>query len=165
MAFGFEFQERVGGHYYFLNEPTIDRIIRMTFKVSMNGVMRFAKDKLFDMTGEIFAEGFAEHRPVVGTIGFRVHDERRLPYDFSFTANDGKRYRFRGQKDFASYRIMDSLTTLDATLINDEQKEIARAAFKFEGGAEWMTLLESFKLRGNFKSPAPRDLPFGGESR
>jgi len=161
MGFGFEFTERVSGHYYFLNDPTVDLIVRMTFKVSMNGVIRFAKDKLFDMTGEIFAEGFADHRPLVGTIGFRVHDERRLPYDFSFVANDGKRYRFRGQKDLAAYRVMDSLTTLDATLVDEADKELARATFRFDGGAEWMHLLQSFKLRGDFKTPPVRTLQGG----
>ena len=159
MAFGFEFQERVGGTFYFLSQPTVDLVIRMTFKVSLNGVLRFAKDKLLDMNGEIYAEGFADHRPVAGTIAFRVHDERRLPYDFSFVANDGKRYRVRGQKDFAAYRVMDSLTTLHASLLNEAEEEIGRATFKFDANAEWFSLLQSFRLRADFRAPGDHALP------
>ncbi len=166
MALGFEFQERVAGTYYLLSEPTVDLVIRMTFKVSLNGVLRFAKDKLLDMNGEIYAEGFADHRPLEGTIAFRVHDERRLPYDFSFLANDGKRYRFRGQKDFASYRIMDSLTTLQASLLNEANEEIGRATFKFDAAVEWVNLFQSLRLRADLRAPkehaVPR-LPRGGD--
>jgi hypothetical protein len=76
-----------------------------------------------------------------------MHDERRLPYDFRFEANDGKRYHFRGQKDLNPLSFHDSFTLLPASLYEEGGREIGRATLRFDLRGDIKKLFGSFRLR------------------
>ena len=62
------------------------------------GVWDFVRTREVDITGELTAEGFGARCPLIGTLGLDVLATGRLPYDFTFTADDGRTYRFTGEK-------------------------------------------------------------------
>ena len=82
-----------------------------------------------------------------GTLGLKLLDERRLPYDFSFTANDGRDYRFHGQKDVTVIALHDTMTTLPASLYDASGAEIGRAVLRFDVRSDLRSFLKSWKLQ------------------
>jgi hypothetical protein len=144
--FGFRFRETMRGTYHFLDRPLDERGIEFTIAVVGSGLRNFAKTRTAAIEGDVELEGFAKKTPLAGTLAFKL-DERRLPYEFTFAADDGERYRFRGQKDFSIFSVADSISTLPASIYDASGKERGRAIVRFDLRADTGKLLKSFRLR------------------
>jgi hypothetical protein len=147
MKVGFQFRETMTGTYHMLAAPLDERAISFTIGARVEGIRRFIKDRLASIEGEVDVEGFADRRPLRGTLALKLLDERRLPYDFTFTGNDDRPYRFRGQKDLALTALADSMTVLPASLYDEEGHEIGRATLRFDVRGDLVKFLKSWKLR------------------
>ena len=143
---GFFFHETMRGSYHLLDAPTVERAISFTVKVSAKDVRRFVKDKTWTIRGDVEVEGIAARQPIEGTIGFRLLDERRMPYRFTFTADDGKSYELRGQKEWTALAPVESMTVLPASLYDAAGKEVGRATLRFDARNELGKFLKSFRL-------------------
>jgi hypothetical protein len=146
MTPGFFFHETMRGSYHLLESPTVERAIEFTVKVSASDVRRFLKDKTWTIRGDVDVEGLASRRPLEGTIGFRMLDERRMPYRLSFTADDGKSYELRGQKEWSALAPVESMTVLPASLYDAQGREVGRATLRFDARNELGKFLKSFRL-------------------
>ena len=146
MSPGFEFRETMSGAYHLLESPTEERAIEFTIAVSTRDLRRFARDKIWQIEGDVDLEGFAEHKKLEGTLGFKLLDERRLPYRFRFLGNDAKFYEFRGQKDWTPIAPFDSMTVLPASIYDDSGYEIGRAKLRFDLRNDLGRWLRSFRL-------------------
>src|SRR5271170_6798798 len=109
---GFSFRETMSGSYWRLETPTDERALSFTIDARARSIRRFARDKTWTITGTVDAEGLATRQPLEGTLAFRLLDERRLPYRFSFTGDDGKRYELSGQKEWSGLAPVESMTLL-----------------------------------------------------
>jgi hypothetical protein len=143
---GFLFRETMSGSYHLLDSPTEERAIEFTIAVRARDLRKFAKDKEWRIEGDIEVEGLARKRPLEGTLGFKLFDERRLPYRFTFTADDGKTYELRGQKDWSPLSPLESMTVLPASLYDAAGQEIARARLRFDVRNDLRPWLRSFRL-------------------
>ncbi len=146
MKLGFRFRETMRGTYYLLEAPTDERAMHFTLEASARGLRQFARDKLTRVEGEVTLEGFADARPLQGTLALRMIDQRRLPYDFTFTGNDGKLYRFRGQKDMNVLAPVQSLTVLPATVYDESGDEVARTNVRFDLRGDLRKFIRSFRM-------------------
>ncbi len=151
MGFGFELQERFEGTFYFLDAPFEDRALRFSLRIGVDGMRRFVRDKKAIADGVVYAEGLAEGdgegRPASGTITVKLFDEKRIPYDLAFEADDGRVYRLRGQRDFFVHDAVDSLTILPLSLYDDDGREVGRATLRFDPKTELPHSVRSFRLR------------------
>jgi hypothetical protein len=148
MGFGFTFSESFSGSYYRLDEPFTDRAIRIRLDLGVDGLRRFLRDRRVEAEGRIVAEGLAEEgRPLFGSVHWKLHDERRIPYDLEFEGDDGGHYRLRGQRDFFVHDAKGSLTTLPASLYDTTGAEVARATLRFDLRTELGPLVRSFRPR------------------
>ncbi len=147
MGLGFELAESFAGTYYLLGEPLRDLAIQVSLHLGVDGIRRFAKDRKIVAKGTIVAEGLAANgRPIEGTVSMKLFDERRLPYDLAFEADDGRFYRLRGQRDFFVHDAR-SLTVLPASLYDDAGAEIGRAVMRFDPRRELPGIVKSFRPR------------------
>jgi len=148
MGLGFELSESASGSYYRLDEPMRDRAIRISLRLEVDGLRRFARDRKLLAEGTVVAEGLAEQgKPLSGTLAWKLFDEKRVPYDLAFEGDDGKVYRLRGQRDFEVHDVVDSLTILPASLYDESGEEIARATLRFDPRQELPQLFKSFRPR------------------
>jgi hypothetical protein len=147
MTVGFQFRETMTGTYHMLATPLDERAISFTIGAKVDGLRQFLKDKLAAIEGEVDAEGLADKRPLHGTLGLKLLDERRLPYEFTFKGNDDQDYRFRGQKDVSMIALTDSMTVLPASLYDAHGNEIGRATLRFDVQHDLRSFLRSWKLR------------------
>ena len=147
MTLGFQFKETMTGTYHLLASPLDERAITFTIGAKVDGIRKFVKDKLATIEGEVDVEGFADKQPLKGTLGLKLLDERRLPYEFTFKGNDDRDYRFRGQKDFTVIAVTQSMTVLPASLYDATGAEIGRATLRFDMSHDFRTFAQSWKLR------------------
>lgn len=143
---GFSFRETMSGSYWRLETPTDERALSFTIDARAKSIRRFARDKTWTITGTVDAEGLATGRPLEGTLAFRLLDERRLPYRFSFTGDDGKRYELSGQKEWSGLAPVESMTLLPASLYDADGGELARATLRFDLRSDLASWMKSFRI-------------------
>jgi len=146
MKLGFRFRETMSGTFYFIDTPADERPMSFSLEARVASMRAFARDKLARITGEVTMAGLADRRPLEGTLAMKLLDERRLPYDFSFSADDGTRYRFRGEKNVTALAPIESMTVLPASLYDGAGKEVARATVKFDVRGDLKKFVRSFRL-------------------
>ena len=147
LALGFSFEETMSGSYHLLAAQLDERAIAFKVGARVAGIRQFLKDRLARIEGEVNVEGFAERAPLRGTLALKLFDERRLTYDFTFRANDGKTYRFHGQKDVTMIALADTMTTLPASIYDAAGSEVARAVLRFDVRGDLATFLRSWRMR------------------
>lgn len=152
MGLGFELRESFSGGFYRLDDPMSDLAIRMSLRWGVNGIRRFVRERKVGIEGRIWVEGVAERSgeegvPLRGTVVMRLFDEKRMPYELVFEADDGATWRLRGQRDFFMHDAVDSLTMLPASLYDGSGQEAARAMLRFDPRTELPKLVKSFRPR------------------
>jgi hypothetical protein len=147
MGLGFSFHETMSGSYHLLGAPLVERAISFTLDARVEGLRQFLRDKLAKIEGEVIVEGFADRRPLEGTLALKLLGERRLAYSFNFRANDGNEYRLHGQKDVTMIALVDTMTTLPASLYDMTGKEIGRAVLRFDVRSDLVAFLRSWRPR------------------
>jgi hypothetical protein len=151
MGLGFELAESMTGRFHRFDDPMHDRVVRITLRLGVDGLRRFARERRMSADGVIIAESLAENggagRSVRGTITWKLIGQNRVPYDLAFEGDDGRSYHLRGQRDFFMHDAVGSLTTLAASLYDDEEQEIGRAVLQFEPRLELPALFRSFRPR------------------
>ena len=151
MTLGFELAESFSGSYYRLEEPLRDHPMRIVLRLGVSGMRRFLRERRVEAAGTVYADRLAEREPggvpIHGSLTMKLFDEKRIPYDLSFEADDGRIVRLRGQRDFFVHDAVDSLTILPASLYDDAGLEMARATLRFDLRTDLGALVKSFRPR------------------
>jgi hypothetical protein len=145
MKVGFEFEEVMSGTYTRTGKADETGEIRFQGRARADDVVKHLKDGMTALEGTLDMERFADDVPIRGTIEIRPLLGKIIRYDFAFTANDGKPYRFQGQKDIRLEAIQDSMTTLAGGVFDAQGSEIARATLRFDVKADFLPFLVSWK--------------------
>lgn len=128
---GLRFEETLRGGFHFLDHPEAELPMDLSVQVRIDGVRRFAKERTGTVGGHLTIEGFTDG-PFEGAVGLAVVARRRLPYDFSFVAQNGKTYRFRGEKDLTILELAEPVTLLPMSLYDEAGREVGRATVRFD---------------------------------
>lgn len=119
----------------------------VTLRAQVHDVSRFLLSPSAEITGELDAEGLADHRPLRGTLSVRPL-ARTLVYELHFPDNEGQERRFHGRAEIEieidPARMVETLTTVAGSIYDDET-EVARALLRFEPRTELLKLLRSIK--------------------
>jgi hypothetical protein len=143
---GFSFRETMSGSYWRLDAPTAERAIAFTIEARARDLRRFVLDKTWHITGTVDVEGLASAQALEGTLAFKLIDERRLPYRFTFVGDDGRGYELSGQKEWSGLAPVESMTLLPASLYDSGSEEIARATLRFDLRSDLGRWMKSFRL-------------------
>ncbi|MBK9262441.1 MAG: hypothetical protein IPM54_21885 [Polyangiaceae bacterium] len=143
---GFEFWETMAGAYHFVDKPDEERPMSFTIHAKSPPLLRFLRRPEVDIEGEVFAPGLASHRHVRGTLGMDVLRTGKLPYWFRFVGDDDKRYVFQGQKDVSPLALLETMTALPGSIIDENGAEVAVALLRFDARSDLLTFLRSFRL-------------------
>jgi hypothetical protein len=142
---GFTFQENQSGTYHLVARPEEERRISFTAKASVESLVKYLRDMTAILEGTLEMEGFADHVPLEGTLEINPLLGRILRYQFAFTGNDGRSYRFAGQKDLRLLDLPASLSTLPGTVYDDSGSEVARVLTKFNLQSDLLPFLMSWR--------------------
>jgi hypothetical protein len=97
------------------------------------------------MEGVVEAPGLAVHAPCEGTMVLSPFRQRVVKYDLSWKGDDGKRYRFTGQKDIRWMDALRTWTTLPGEIRDETGALVATCSTRFDYRADWMQFLTSWK--------------------
>jgi hypothetical protein len=76
--------------------------------------------------------GFAENAALTGHVTINPLFGKLIRYEFDFTADDGKSYHFRGQKDVSLLDLARTMTFLPGEIVDEAHKVVARAELEFD---------------------------------
>jgi hypothetical protein len=141
---GLRFEETLRGGFHFLDHPAAELPMDLSVEIRLDGVRRFARERTGTVRGHLTIEGFTDG-DFEGTVGLAVVAQRRLPYDFSFVAGDGKTYRFRGEKDFTVFELAEPVTLLPMSLYDETGREVGRATVRFDVRSDLKKALRSLR--------------------
>ena len=120
------------GVYTLIDNPEQERTLFFEVDAVADSTIDFLKDFIMDIDGFVTMAGFADNKPLHGTLEIALHTRRELVYKFEFTGNDGKIYRFEGHKtDISITTVAKTMTTLYSKVYNNGD-EIADAVLHFD---------------------------------
>jgi hypothetical protein len=134
MALGFRFHEVMSGTARRVGEAR-DREFSFDLVVSGDHALGMLTEVTAQAAGQVRLEGVAAAASAEGTLELSPLWHRRLRYQLRFSGDDGRRYRFDGEKSVTLERHVVGWTTLPGTIRQDDD------------GAEWGTALLRFDLR------------------
>lgn len=144
MKSGFSFDETMAGTMTLVRSgATVP--FSFTVHVHAPSVWKHMRDGKADMRGMLEAPGLATHVECDGTMTLRPVRGRIVRYELSFRGDDGKSYRFAGQKDIRWLDALRTWTTLPGEITDADGTLVARCDTRFDYKSDWMQFVTSWK--------------------
>jgi hypothetical protein len=104
----------------------------------------YFKNGSVELLGRLHCEGLA------GEVETRGHMEvqplaRRIGYDLEFRGDDGRRYRFVGQKTLSVLRLARTMTLLPGEVLDAEGARVGTARLYFDLRRDLLPFLATFR--------------------
>ena len=141
----FYFREKMEGTVQRAGER-FDRPFRFEFDVHAPSVLGFATTAVGACTGTVRIDGLAKDVPASGRLELSPVAKKTIRYVFDFTGDDGKKYRFDGQKKTTLRRHLVGWTTLPGKVYDAEGAVWGDALLRFSLARDLRKLLRSFKV-------------------
>ncbi|RMH35936.1 MAG: hypothetical protein D6689_23040 [Deltaproteobacteria bacterium] len=103
------------------------------------------RDPTMRLTGELRADGLATAAPIEGTLVLAPVARRRIRYAFTFAGDDGRRYRFEGEKRLRLRGLRRSLTELPGTIYDGDGARVGDVLVRFDLAADWRAFARSWR--------------------
>ena len=143
-----DFRETMSGTVRSVAAPGEARPFSFSLHARSRGVWDFLRTREVAITGELMADGFGTHCPLVGTLGLDILATGRLPYDFTFTADDKRTYRFIGEKRVKLGSLRRSMSVLPGRVLDDAGEVVGTAEVTFDIDRDLWDFLRSFRIAG-----------------
>jgi hypothetical protein len=143
---GLRFRETMSGGYHLTSAPGVDRPMYFTIQAQAPRLRSLLAAPVLEIEGAVFAEGFADHRHLRGTLTIDPLRAKVLVYLFDFDANDGKRYTFQGRKTLSEGDLLHAMTVLPGGIYDAAGEEVGRALLRFDLRSDIVKFLRSFRL-------------------
>lgn len=141
---GFGFAETMSGTWT-RSDDGRERPFRFTIDVRSGPLGRFRKRSVAEISGTVDAGGLATDRPLHGTLEMRPVLGRLIRYEFSFSGDDGKTYRFAGQKDIRWLDPVRTWTELPGEVSDEGGHVVGRAMTYFDVKRDGLSFVRSFR--------------------
>jgi hypothetical protein len=107
------------------------------------------------MTGRVRIDGWADDPGATGTLRIAPVAARRIRYRLGFTTNDGRKMHLDGWKSVSYAHLLQSMTTLPATITDEAGNVAAETQLRFDLRHALGPMLASFRVRAvaEWKSP------------
>lgn len=124
------------------------RVLSFSVDADATSAFDYLKDGAMELRGVMRAEGLADEAQVDGRLEVQPL-RRRIAYRLEFKGDDGKLYRFAGQKNLSVFRPLKSATTLPGELTNREGALVGRALVRFDLRRDLVGFLRTFRPARN----------------
>ncbi len=145
MKRGFRFAETMSGTYTRRADGDEPRRFSFSIEARAGSLLDHLRDGRTEMHGTLDADGFATGVPIEGTVTILPFRKRFIRYEFDFVADDGKPYRFAGQKDIKFTDPVDSFTVLPGTVTDSAGAAVADVKTRFDLQADWFQFVTSWR--------------------
>ncbi len=146
IGLGFRFCEEMAGSYFVLSDGVPEHDVSLKLVGRTYGLRRLFREQRVHIEGLLDIAGFATNRPVRGSISLHSPADWRLIYEMTFAADDGRPYTFRGEKDIFWVSLLDSITTLPASVYDADGIEVGRASLRFDIRGDLINFIRSCRV-------------------
>ena len=136
------FREILRGSYFCVDAQDAVRVCEVQLDIRMPRSHVDRRRAHATMAGSATFDGLCAGAPLVGSLVFDLRRPRRITYEFTFQADDGRSLRFQGAKHPSLLRPLFTSTTLWGTIF-DGTTAIAMARLNFDLRRDLVTFLQS----------------------
>ncbi len=136
------YTETLRGSYFLVETPDDVRTCEVTVNVALPRPRGKVEEVAAEMTGSATFDRLADQVPIGGALRMRWVRPRRVDYEFTFSANDGRTLLFRGAKHPSLLRPLYTATTLWGT-VHDGECAIAMVNLHFDLRRDLVAFLQS----------------------
>src|SRR3990167_2878713 len=129
---GFEFRETMSGSIRLDTSPERERAISFTVGGRVEAMTRFLRDRKAVIQGAIEIEGLASHNAARGTMLMDPILGKQVGYELEFKDDQGRPLRLTGRKSVDFLRLMETMTTLPADVLDQEGGRVGQAVLRFD---------------------------------
>jgi hypothetical protein len=118
----------------------------MWFRIDADAVSALAYLRRGEMrvSGTLFAERLAEGVPAAGILEVQPFGGR-IAYRLDFHGDDGRTYRFSGEKTPSLRKLVESMTTLPGEIVLADAEVIGTALLRFDAKRDLVPFLRTFR--------------------
>ena len=142
---GLRFAETMSGTWEPIDKPGTRHPFKFEVKAKAKSLWRHMRDGRADLEGTVEAPPLAASAALTGEITIRPIGGKFIRYQFEFTGDDGKRYRFAGQKDIEWLDLRRSWTTLPGE-IREGDRVVGTCETRFDLKGDGFGFMRSFRL-------------------
>jgi hypothetical protein len=142
---GFSFDETMSGTMTRVDHPGEKVPFSFTVHIEQPSLVGHLRNGRAAMRGTIEAPGLATANDCEGTMTLRPVLARIVRYELSFLGDDGKPYRFAGQKDIRWLDALRTWTNLPGEITDAKGTVVARCATRFDYKSDWMQFMASWR--------------------
>lgn len=142
---GFEFHETMSGSIRLDASPERERAISFTVGARVDGMRQFVLDRKAAVQGSMEIEGLASHAAARGTMLMDPIVGRQVGYELEFKDDSGRPLRLSGRKSVEFLRLMQTMTTLPADLLDEHGARVGHAVLRFDVRSDLFRFLKSFR--------------------
>lgn len=138
------------GHFHLLEAPLDDHAIDCALGVDFHGGGGALLGRVGRVTGELWAEGVATHRPLAGSLALRGGAHPRLLLTLRFEGDDGAPRTLRGYVEVLPAAPLATVTEVPFSLYAGragDDDEVGRGVLRFDARGELGAALRSLRLR------------------
>jgi hypothetical protein len=140
------FHETMTGHAR-LAEENRPRPAVLDLAADVPGLLHPWSDVEAALAGHVRIEGWADDHGAAGTLRIAPVTARRIRYQLSFTTSDGRRMHLDGWKSVSFARLLHSMTTLPATILDEKGNVAAETQLRFDLRRAHGPMIASFRVR------------------
>lgn len=142
---GFAFDETMSGTMERTDHPGEEVPFSFSVHVHAESTLQHLRDGKASMRGTVEAPGLATAAEAEGTMILRPVRGRIVRYELAFRGDDGRRYRFAGQKDIRWRDAVRTWTTLPGEITDEDGRVVARCRTRFDYKSDWFQFVSSWK--------------------
>ncbi len=143
--YGVRFDENMYGTFHRVGCPDDPRPFMFHLVAQAPTVRGLIWNGRMRANGHVQADGFARHAKLTGELTIRPLVRRIVRYEFEFTADDGKTYRYAGQKSIRHLNPMRTWTTLPGAIYDADGKMLYESTSRFDL-TELLPFIRSYQL-------------------
>jgi hypothetical protein len=116
-------------------------LVRLGWRVRSLATLR---SEGIELSGELHAPGFADHRSARGRI--TMPSRGSLRYRVEFVSNAGQTHFFEGERTLSLKGVPAAVTVLSGRIVTSEGNEIGRALLRFDLRSDFVRFLRSIRV-------------------
>jgi hypothetical protein len=121
------------------------RVLWFRLDADATNAFGYMKAGEMQLDGTFFAEGLANEVATRGRMEVQPL-RRRIAYRLEFKGDDGKAYRFVGEKRLNVLRLLSTMTTLPGEITDAHGARVGTALVRFDARRDLLPFLRTFRL-------------------
>ena len=121
------------------------RVMWFHLDADATNALGYMKDGVMQLDGTFFAEGLANEVATRGTMEIQLF-RRRVAYQLEFKGDDGKAYRFIGEKQLSLLKLLSTITTLPGEITDEHGARVGTAIVRFDTRRDLLPFLRTFRF-------------------